>query len=742
MRNVLHRVSVALLLVAMCLSVCGGDELSKLSPFVRKAAVEASAHDVRHMSRSKERMLCAFVRADGEPGERAIVANRGQILDRKGDIYIVAMPLSAIRPLACESCVSRIEAGRRCALTMDTTATIIGASRAYAAESLPQAYTGRGVVVGVMDVGFDLTHPTFYDSTATHYRIGAFWDQLTTDTIGSLMPVGRDYVTPETVLAVERSFDGLEQTHGTHTLGIAAGSGFNTAYRGIAWESDICAVSNAVGEDLPLIAEEDLYKYTTATDALGFKYIFDHASKLGQPCVASFSEGYRMGMDGEDSLYCAYLSQLTGPGRIIVASAGNEARYYTYMAKPADAERVGTYIFSISQSATMLLEANGEPDVVFLSYGAAVADTLRIATAHCLPDTTTTFSFINSVGDSLFQVDVSRYRSAFMAEDNMFCITVEGSVPLSEMASVAVAIEGKGIDAALSVHSSDFTFLNGGDGSPWNGAETSHNVFAPGCFPDVVTVGSTIHRTGFRNYEGLYKDYSQQGRNDGVRSNYSSVGPGLYGSVKPDVMAPGDNIVSSYSSFYIANNPTASDIGSDVAHFDFNGRTYAWNSNTGTSMATPVAAGVIALWLQACPTLSPDDVRGIIQHTSRQPDTALQYPNNLYGYGEINAYSGLLYLLGLDGIDKLSAEPLRGVSVEVLPSKTLRLRFASPYDDGVNVKVYSVGGRQEVSMDVGGAGQTEATVPLAWLADGVYAVQVTDKGNRPLGSTLVRIENR
>lgn len=45
--------------------------------------------------------------------------------------------------------------------------------------------------------------------------------------------------------------------------------------------------------------------------------------------------------------------------------------------------------------------------------------------------------------------------------------------------------------------------------------------------------------------------------------------------------------------------PEAGDIRSDVAHFAFNGRTYAWNSNTGTSMATPVVAGAIALWLQA-----------------------------------------------------------------------------------------------------------------------------------------------
>jgi subtilisin family serine protease len=68
-------------------------------------------------------------------------------------------------------------------------------------------------------------------------------------------------------------------------------------------------------------------------------------------------------------------------------------------------------------------------------------------------------------------------------------------------------------------------------------------------------------------------------------------------------------------------------------------------AQTGTSMAAPAVAGTIALWMQADPTLTTERIKDIIAHSSRQPDSELTYPNNLYGHGEINAYKGLTYLL-------------------------------------------------------------------------------------------------
>ena len=153
-----------------------------------------------------------------------------------------------------------------------------------------------------------------------------------------------------------------------------------------------------------------------------------------------------------------------------------------------------------------------------------------------------------------------------------------------------------------------------------------------------------LPRYGLIHYLDEKKVYDS-GRN-GIRSPFSAMGPTLDGRIKPDVMAPGQNIVSSYSTFFI-NNPknVNGSVQSDVRHFEFNGRTYAWNSNAGTSMSAPVVAGAIALWLQADPTLMPADCLEIFSKTCIHYDTTLAYPNNLYGYGQIDVVAGLKEVL-------------------------------------------------------------------------------------------------
>lgn len=202
---------------------------------------------------------------------------------------------------------------------MDQTPAILQADAVYAGTGLPQAYTGKGVVVGVQDVGFDVTHPTYFDTSTGAYRVKALWDQLAPKEEGSSLYVGRELTDEAALLSYGHTTDGLIQTHGTHTSGTAAGSGGTTAYRGIAFESDIALVGNAVNTNISLVPEEDREKYTYTTDILGFKYLFDYATAAGKPCVVSFSEGSLMDFRGDDQLYFESLAQLVGPGKILVA---------------------------------------------------------------------------------------------------------------------------------------------------------------------------------------------------------------------------------------------------------------------------------------------------------------------------------------------------------------------------------------------------------------------------------------
>jgi hypothetical protein len=64
-----------------------------------------------------------------------------------------------------------------------------------------------------------------------------------------------------------------------------------------------------------------------------------------------------------------------------------------------------------------------------------------------------------------------------------------------------------------------------------------------------------------------------------------------------------------------------------------------------------MVAGIIAQWMEAVPTLSREQVLEVFEATCRRPDSSLTYPNNDYGYGEIDAEAGLDYLLSnYDGL--------------------------------------------------------------------------------------------
>ena len=314
--------------MALCLHAQpSGDR--KLSPLVRQALMETAAATKR-ASTTRPRRLMAFVQL--KEGHDNVLQHHGcRTFARMGDIAIASIPLDMLSALSKHPGVLRIEASQRAQALMDTVPRIVSTLPIYDGIRLPQAFTGDGVVVGVMDIGFDLTHPNFYsDTSLSRYRIGALWDQLSPDTIGSSLPVGRDFIGPEAVLAQRHVTDGKTEFHGTHTLGIAAGSGYDTPYRGIAFDSDICLVSNAVTDDTIYIHPDDYYRYTTATDALGFKYIFDYADRQGKPCVASFSEGYQLELNEEDRLFAAFLQQLDTPGHIIVVAARQHQCATTY----------------------------------------------------------------------------------------------------------------------------------------------------------------------------------------------------------------------------------------------------------------------------------------------------------------------------------------------------------------------------------------------------------------------------
>jgi serine protease AprX len=134
-------------------------------------------------------------------------------------------------------------------------------------------------------------------------------------------------------------------------------------------------------------------------------------------------------------------------------------------------------------------------------------------------------------------------------------------------------------------------------------------IASPGNNPHIITVGATDDQKTV--------DFS-----DDQIAYFSSRGPTLDGLAKPDLVAPGTNIVSLRSrSSFLDTSMKQNRV--DKHYFRL----------SGTSMATPIVAGVAALMLTSSPNLSPDQVKDRMMKTA----CSLQQSPTEQGVGLINA---------------------------------------------------------------------------------------------------------
>ena len=701
--------------------------MSKLSSSVRTLVHgQGGASKAKAISSSSAR-VCALVRT---ANAASLTDNGCRPITSIGDIYVVDIPMSRLMNLASDSRVCRIEAEHGNALQLDSMAIYTNATDIYTGNNLPQPFTGKGVVVGSMDVGYDLTHPTFLDADGTSCRIRRFWDQLSTDTIDSRMYVGAEYTSAEAIRDYAHSRDGLKMYHGTHTLGIAAGNGAGTRYVGMAPESDLCLVSNAVSGDEEFIADDDMYKYTTATDVLGFKYIFDYAESVGKPCVISFSEGAPQDFRGDNQLFYEALDRLVGPGRILVASAGNNGTARSYVGKPVGRESAGTFVTPPDNYIRMTVRTRGKvsmltifnyvhesdfvsksPRANFYASGQVIIEVpvgdVCAAADSLLSDTI----LLNGVE---YVQTMHAYHSCFDPADIIVDVTLSSPESTWLWANEhKTSFKVCGVDALAEMFPVHGSFAAD---TALDDADATHNILSPGSAPSVICVGATAYRPEYTDVYD-YRHVTQWGPS-GERVSFSSVGPTFDGRTKPDVMAPGANIISAMSSYYMDNNVAQT----LVARQEHGGRTYGWSADGGTSMSTPAVAGIIALWLEANPNLSPDGVRSVLQRTCKPCGDYGSETSNYCGYGAIDAYAGLLDVLGMTGIEGLSAGNPRGVEVRVEHGNTLRLVFNEPLAQTEHIRLYGVDGRRFLEH-VLEPGLTDYAIKTD-VPTGIYAVQV------------------
>lgn len=729
-------ITLSLLILTTCPSHAATDNHSKMSALVRRLSIaqkNSMKANSAEGSHDKGRAgLCAFVRITGN-ADSLLTANGCRLLAQEGDICIADIPLNRLNMLADAKEVKRIEANRGNTMDMDSVAIQLNAILIYEGRALPQPYTGRGVVMGIQDVGFDLTHPNFYDAAATGYRIKRIWDQIAHDTDGTEMYVGRAYETQDEILGHEHSYDGLKLLHGTLTAGIAAGSGYDTKFRGMAYESDLCLVSNAVTDDLEFIDEDDIYKYTYATDALGFKYIMDYAESVGKPCVISFSEGSNQDFRGDDVLYYEMLARLTGPGRIIVSSAGNTGHVRNYIKKPAGKPSAGAFLRIWGQSTLhFTMKSADDFGIRVVVYGSS-NDTLSVNTADIKAAADSSMVIEKDVNGQPYTLDIMAYPSCYNAEETAYDIYLSG--PNHIGMNSQISIEMTGTDAETEFYRGNGEIYDSNKNPQLCDGDNTHGINSPSSAPAVICVGATSYRTQYLNSKGELQIYDCG--TDGEWAFYSSMGPTYDGRTKPDVLAPGTNILTSMSSYYMENNP--SDDAGMVGTSQFNGRRYGWMSCSGTSMSSPIVGGIIALWLEARPDLTPQDIMGVFERTCPRYDDMEGTKDNRYGYGQIDAYRGLLDILGIEAIDGISQHHPESLRIWPGSDMTLNIESDTPLTQPVEVRIYTTDGRPVATATMP-SGTTRFSERMDELTRGVYVVQANGKDKGATGSVLVRLQ--
>ncbi|MDQ0927617.1 subtilisin family serine protease [Bacillus atrophaeus] len=143
-----------------------------------------------------------------------------------------------------------------------------------------------------------------------------------------------------------------------------------------------------------------------------------------------------------------------------------------------------------------------------------------------------------------------------------------------------------------------------------NSGPDPQTISSPGVSEKVITVGAL-------------DDNDTVSREDDIVASFSSRGPTVYGKEKPDILAPGVNIVSLRSPrSYIDKLQKSSRVGTQ------------YFTMSGTSMATPICAGIAALILEHNPELTPDEVKELLKNGA---DKWSDNDPNIYGAGAVNA---------------------------------------------------------------------------------------------------------
>ena len=553
------------------------------------------------------------------------------------------------------------------------------------AAGLLQAYDGTGVVIGIIDTGIQFNHQMFKDENGnTRIKKAIVYD---TD--------AEELVEYDTQSAIEAlTYDTNSSYHGSHTSSIAGGSNFT--FNGYYYNNSTSSYVNGSRVYGGMAPKADLVlcglagELSDANIGACVQKISQYADQVGKPCVISISLGSQAGPhDGTGNLSDVFAQYMSGPGKVIVKAAGNDGDEDIYLYKSATKANPAMSVLNLTYydgytSGSYTLNnyfLYGQDLVYARTPGVDLAakfyvidtstNTIVWVSDEMTSDTQWSVNSDETDPDATYSSDLAQYFSsasdnggylcAFFDTDpetgkkyiytNVFYLAAEdytqSGTTITGKYKIGVSYYPKnnGVTVDLDGWGLNYTYFEGATAT-YNG--TSYTFVAgnnlcsisdDGTSPNVIPIGSYCSMKSWAASNG--SGYTINGTLSDIASSsgYQAEGSGPLGTKLPWITAPGQMIVAAYNSGWVANNSSSTYL---LYQYD---STNPLGVASGTSMASPCAGGIVALWLQVDPTLTLQDVKTLMQETAIKDSYVTGTNATQFGNGKIDALAGIQALL-------------------------------------------------------------------------------------------------
>jgi subtilisin family serine protease len=443
-----------------------------------------------------------------------------------GTVRTALVSVDQIPAMVGRADIKRLSAPRQLKPLMDIGLSLVRVPAFRSAAATKSS--GRGVVIGVVDTGIDVSHPAFAG------RVLGIWDQE--------MPgpgPGPGFAQFGKVLrGAQMGASDDSHGHGTHVAGIAAGGPDGFAQMGVAPEADLMVVKT---------------NFQNSGILEGVRWIFSEAQRLGKPAVVNLSlGGHWDGHDGLDDL-CVGLDEECGPGRLVVAAAGNEGRDRIHARHKMTGVKPALLPIDIASKTSGVA-----PAWLVLNGWYEGAGRCEVRVRGSTGAVTPWQGLLSTAGGGTgaMQYTLGSDLITLATPDNVapngarqFMLTMESAHDQQPVQGGQWMLEvrrAKGTPGTLHVW-----LLAPGNLPPSCAqfaptvAAASELIGSPGAASMAVTVAAFTSRNEWVDKEGQVQRVGLQA---GTVSDFSSPGPLRTGARKPDVTAPGAMLISARSS--------------------------------------------------------------------------------------------------------------------------------------------------------------------------------------------------